>query len=215
MQDERPPVDFEPIRASGASASTDALLLAEIVHRVSNEFAAAAALLTLAGRRSAHPDAVNALEDAGQRLAVFGEVHRHLIRPPFRYLEDAAPGLRGLCGCLVRTRLEPAGVRLVFKEQSVWLTSDHCWRLRMIVSELVTNAAKHAFRDADGTVTVTLCPDREWASCSVADDGCGMPLAFRSNGLTIIQRLVADMDGDLAIHCLDPGTNITVRLPAM
>lgn len=215
MSNQKAPVHLESNAATGASPSTDALLLAEIVHRVSNEFAAAAALLNTAGRRCRHPEAIEAIRDAAQRLAVFGEVHRHLVRPPFRYLEDAATGLNSLCGCLVRTRLEPAGIRLLLKEQSVWLTSDNCWRLRMIVSELITNAAKHAFIEACGTVTVTLCPDREWASCSVADDGRGMPLVFNSNGLTIVQRLVSDMDGDFTIKCLSPGTMITVRLPAM
>ena len=53
---------------------------------------------------------------------------------------------------------------------SEWIPSG-CWRLGLIVSELITNAERHAFRNAGGCIRVELVPSQSFAECRVTDDG--------------------------------------------
>jgi two-component sensor histidine kinase len=46
---------------------------------------------------------------------------------------------------------------------------ERCWRLGLIVSELITNAERHAFRNAGGCIRVKLLPSQSFAECRVTD----------------------------------------------
>lgn len=92
--------------------------------------------------------------------------------------------------------------------------------LGLIVSELVCNAAKHAFSGEHGNRTGTIvaqlpCSEATWG-ISVADDGHGMPAGVvrkPGHGLGIVERLAAGCGGTMEV-ALPGGTIVTVRLPA-
>jgi two-component sensor histidine kinase len=69
---------------------------------------------------------------------------------------DAASYLRQLCQAISLSKLECRGIRLVLAAQSLRMDSEACWRLGMVVSELVTNAARHAFGEGGGEIRVEL-----------------------------------------------------------
>ncbi|PMZ30230.1 histidine kinase, partial [Pseudomonas sp. GW247-3R2A] len=58
----------------------------------------------------------------------------------------------GLCGALSEAVLEPAGVRCEASIESGELPAWQCHRLALMLTELVTNAAKHAFPDKNGAL---------------------------------------------------------------
>src|SRR5438128_12455307 len=43
-------------------------------------------------------------------------------------------------------------------ERTFQMNSERCWRLGLIVSELITNAERHAFRNGGGLIRVELLP---------------------------------------------------------
>src|SRR6202041_553920 len=114
-------------------------------HRVANEYAAAIAWLSIATTKVADPGAKAALIDAASRLHDFAEAHRALQPPLTAELVSLVEYLRRLCAALIRTKLADRGIGLKLVEHDIDLDADQCWRVGLIVSELVTNAARHAF----------------------------------------------------------------------
>jgi two-component sensor histidine kinase len=73
--------------------------------------------------------------------------------------------------------------------------SDACWRLGMIVSELVTNAARHAFGADGGEIRVELKSSSNFVECCVADDGTASAEISPARGLEIVEALVDGLGG--------------------
>jgi two-component sensor histidine kinase len=100
-----------------------------------------------------------------------------------------------------------AGVKLDVRVDEVSLDLDQAVPCGLILNELMTNALKYAFPDANaGTIWVELfaCPERV-LSLRVADDGVGLPADLdihntRSLGLQLVNSLVAQMDGSLEVE---------------
>jgi two-component sensor histidine kinase len=75
----------------------------------------------------------------------------------------------------------------------------------MIISELVSNAIKHAFPDnRKGKVKITMRQKPHLIRLSVSDDGVDFPddrplEQFKSLGMLIVKDLVKQLDGELAI----------------
>jgi two-component sensor histidine kinase len=85
-------------------------------------------------------------------LHQYADVHRALQMPECDMLVDAATYLRQLCRSITRSQLEDRKISLVLAAQPLQLPADHCWRLGMIVFELISNAARHAFSDGEGEI---------------------------------------------------------------
>jgi two-component sensor histidine kinase len=81
-------------------------------------------------------------------------------------------------------------IDLVVAASPLRLQSDRCWRLGMIVYELITNAARHAFANGSGQVRVELWRARKFVECSVTDDGSAPADVQRGRGLTIVHELI-------------------------
>ena len=86
----------------------------------------------------------------------YAEVHRALQVPHDHDRVDAAEYLRKLCLSIRRSKLERAQVYLVLAAPPLVLHSAECWLLGLIVYELVTNAARHAFHGSNGEIRVEL-----------------------------------------------------------
>lgn len=79
------------------------------------------------------------------------------------------------------------------------------------VQESLTNVVRHA---AAGTVDVDLALDEATAQLRVGDDGRGRAGAPEGNGLRGMRERVAARGGTVELADLDPGTSVTVTIPA-
>jgi two-component sensor histidine kinase len=125
------------------------------------------------------------------------------------YLEDLC---RNLSDSLLLTGL----VRLETQLSPVSLSRDRAVAVGLVVNELVTNAAKHAFpAGRAGTIEVILRRTAKGAELLVADDGVGMDKAkINTNGLG--RRLVesfARQAGATLTQEPGPGTRTLLVLP--
>jgi two-component sensor histidine kinase len=79
----------------------------------------------------------------------------------------------------------PGGGRLELRlvERTFQMNSERCWRLGLIVSELVTNAECHAFRNGGGLIRVELLPSLSFIECRVTDNGAGEANTCPGHGL--------------------------------
>jgi two-component sensor histidine kinase len=86
------------------------LLLREFSHRISNEFASAISVISIAAARSANNEAKVALAAVQNRLHNYALVHHALQMPEHTSYIDAAAYLRQLCRAISRSKLESKGI---------------------------------------------------------------------------------------------------------
>jgi len=192
----------------------------EIHHRVKNNLQTVAALLRLQARRSGLPEAKEALEDAERRVASIALVHETLSHG-FGDVVDFDEIADGLLRSVID--LGSMGTSQVTTSRIGSfgpLPGEVATPLAMVVTELVQNAADHAFTggavDGHGTVTVAVNRIRDRLKLRISDDGRGLPDDFdrgSSLGLSIVTTLVeSELGGTIDFGSTPRGTTVTIAL---
>jgi two-component sensor histidine kinase len=119
----------------------------------------------------------------------------------------------------VGTYSVPSGrIRLETSLGAVRLPLDLAVPCGLILNELITNAAKHAFPgDRTGVITLTLSGTDDRCVISVADDGVGLPQGVRSEGpvtlgLRLITLLANQVNGRFELTSAPSGTTARLTL---
>jgi two-component sensor histidine kinase len=201
------------VASSKRFPSEERLLLREFAHRISNEFASAISVISLAAARSANDEVKIALAAAQDRLQNYAQVHQALRIPEHGSLIDASSYLRQLCRAISRSRLDVKSIELVLVDRPLRMNSDRCWRLGMIVSELITNAARHAFGESGGVIRVDLRPSQSFVECRVTDNGTAAANIRPGHGLGIVEALAEGLDGKIDQHFGPQGATTVVIFP--
>lgn len=179
-------------------AGSDArLLLREYTHRMNNELACAMSAISIAAARSASSDAEVALNGVEEMLHNYAQVHHALQMPEYSLRIDAAAYVRRLCLAISRSKLERKGIELVLVERTFRVDAERCWRIGLILSELITNSFRHAFTGDGGTIRVELFPAKSSLECHVKDNGASDVNPKSGCGLQIIDALVEGLGGTI------------------
>lgn len=189
------------------------LLMREITHRVINEFTAAVLLVSLAASRSGDRQVQSVLGNVQQHLEHCARVHRALQMPDLGTSVDVADYLLGLCHAISRSKLDRQNIKIVMGAQPMVLTSERCWMLGMIVNELITNAARHAFKGQGGTIRVELIENKSVAICNVSDNGRNSGEARPHGGLKIVKSLAESLNGNFSQQFGAQGSVSIVTFP--
>ena len=87
--------------------------------------------------------------------------------------------------------------------------------VKLAVSEAVSNAVTHAFRDREpGTIMVTARVDRGKLLVTIADDGSGMRPNLESKGLGLGISLITKLAGDVRFDSSDDGLIVSMSFAA-
>ncbi|UVO33186.1 sensor histidine kinase [Bradyrhizobium arachidis] len=174
----------------------DGVLLRELRHRVDQGIVSAIGLVSAAAVRADGAEAKTALSEVVELLHGHAELHRALAMPQGKALNDAATYIRKLgCG-LRRSLLDPMNIRLAFATESLPLQSERCWRLGLIVHDLIARAAKHAHFDArSGEIKVKLSRIGAVVNCVVLDNGSRSTRADAGRELQISNDLAKGLGG--------------------
>ena len=199
---------------------SEGLLLAELNHRVANTFQIVGSLLAREAAASVHREAADVLLKADAQLQAFALLHEAL-----RHGGPAGGAPATLCACdfLVRlcehlemACLKARGLTLTVRALGTMpLREQTCRGLGLIVTELVLNAVKHAFRDREGgRIEVALrrgALPGEAVLC-VQDDGLGMAVLYAApgRGLGFVDILARSIGGASTCRTGSAGTCTTV-----
>jgi serine/threonine-protein kinase RsbW/stage II sporulation protein AB (anti-sigma F factor) len=87
----------------------------------------------------------------------------------------------------------------------------------VVVSEAVTNAVLHAYRDGERPGQVHVCADlhEEGVEVTVADDGLGMRPRRDSPGIGLGMPLIADLADNVIVSSPGEGVRITTHFLLM
>lgn len=189
----------------------------ELQHRVANNMSVVAALLTMQRRKvTADPStAGQAIDEAVQRISLMSNVHRRLYDPAVGDL-PIGEYFDELCRDLLRAAQLDQDIECIVRMEPVKLPPDRLMTLSLLVSELITNSLKHAFKGGiSGAVTLGLKKiGADSLELSVADNGVGLPYDHDPNsgkglGSMIVGGLADQLSGTLHY---DRGDGTTIRL---
>lgn len=212
-------------------AERRAMLLRELQHRAKNNLSLVAAMLARERRTATAEQDARAAERLGrlmQRVTAIALAQDRLAATEGGGLGDGSgTDLAGYLHALIGSLGLSLGGNVVFEAdlQSCVLPFDRAVAAGLVVNELVTNAAKHAYPEGEeGIVRITLHTDqlRAEAALTVSDEGRGMDpalLAMRraggGQGLDLLRHLARQLGGDVEQESPERGTSITIRFPLL
>src|SRR6476646_3173266 len=152
--------------------SDGSLLLRELNHRIKNELTSTICAVSAKAVRSDSVAVKTALLDVVDLLHQCADVHRAQQMPDQGRLTDAARYLQQLCFSITKYRLDRLAIRVLFSADDLRLEGERCWKLGLIVSEIMTNVARHAqFEGGYPEFGVELMLAGNVVKCRVSDNG--------------------------------------------
>jgi two-component sensor histidine kinase len=201
-----------------ASVEQQKMLMREINHRVKNSLQLVSSMFHLQAHASTDPTLIQALQAASGRVTAVARVHERLYRDADIRMVDLSAYLTDVCHDLSEV-VSPSIVDFRASGQ-VRMGTDRAVLVALLVGELITNAAKHAYAgDAGGAITVRLEPEGENAALvAVSDEGMGLPSDFDPDtqggfGMRIVRAFLQPTGATLAVHRKSPGTEFVMHVP--
>jgi len=149
-----------------------------------------------------------------EQLHNYARVHHALQMPANNDCIDASAYLRELCGSISRSKLENRNIELVLVERPFRISSERCWLMGMIVSELITNAVRHAFDRHGGTIRLECRTFAGFVECRVSDNGSASTADVRpGRGLRIIEALAQALGADFQFDVGEDGSEAALMFP--
>jgi two-component sensor histidine kinase len=187
----------DPVASSESMKTSEYLLVRELAHRINNEYASLIGVSSRMASRSSSDEVKAALFEVINLLHNYADMHRALQIPTYSSAVDASKYIRTLCQSIKRAVLDRRGIEMVLSESALHLDAEKCWKLGMIVSELITNSARHAFGDRGGTIRIELSSIGPFAQCSFMDDGSSRHSSTPGQGLKIMAALASGLNGEI------------------
>lgn len=194
-------------------------LLQDTNHRIGNSLATVSSLLGLQLARSGSEEVRNALEAAQGRVHAIASAHRRLRLGDDLETTDAADFLTAVVEDL--TTAVPADKPIIFHRDlaTMVIAARDATTLGIVVSELVTNAVKHAFGPGQGgSIWIRFVRGTDGVpEIRIEDDGQGLPEGGATGsglGAVIIKQLARQFGGAPDYGPREGGgTTVKVTLP--
>jgi two-component sensor histidine kinase len=212
----------ESSEALRRGAHEKTVMLQEIHHRVKNNLQMISSLINFQMEHMTNPEMRAILRVTQTRVHSIALIHEKLYQSPLLGSVDMGEYARGLVSMLMQT--QDKYVRAEVCAADVVLPVDLGLLCGLIVSELVTNALKHAFPGPAGqeprppAIVVDLRHEGSGFVLSVADNGVGScpPQGARdtkSLGLRLVGMFAEQLGGTVVISN-EEGTRCTVAFPS-
>jgi two-component sensor histidine kinase len=194
--------------------SDGSLLLRELNHRINNELTCAICAVSVKAMQSDSVAVKTALLDVVELLHQCADVHRALHMPDRGRPTDAASYLQQVCFSITRYRMDRLAMCVLFSADDLRLEAERCWKLGLIVSELLTNVARHAqFGARHPKLRVELMLAGNIVKCRVTDNGSAPEPIRRGRGLVIIGELASSLGGRVHTSRAAEGSSFLLTFP--
>ncbi len=201
-----------------ASVKEKEVLMREIHHRVKNNFQVISALLSLQADHAEERNAVEVLTSANARIMAMALVHEKLYQSSnlaqIRIDEYVGDLVNYLIGFGQATAV---GIATEIRIEELYFGPDTVIPIGLIITELLTNAMKHAFPDGrEGAIQVRLqSTDTDHFELLVSDNGVGLPAGIQpgksnSLGLGLVAAFARKLRGDIHLDT-SKGTEFSMR----
>jgi two-component sensor histidine kinase/putative methionine-R-sulfoxide reductase with GAF domain len=198
------------------------VLLRELHHRVKNNLATVAGILSLQRRRTKSPEVRYILAESVNRVQGLAATHDLLSHEDVSEarVDEIARKIVGVANANMR----PPETHITFEVPpcEIVIPSRAVAILALVLNEMVSNSLKHGLRGmTEGKVTIRGYEERGQVVVEVLDTGQGPaePLEDESSeglGLSLIRNLIGDIGGQFTLRRTDetpPRTCAEVRFP--
>ena len=197
-------------------AAPHLLDIIELNHRIRNEYSRVVALASHLSTRSRNEETKDALGKVVDQIRSVAEVHKALQPPLDHGVADLAESVMRLCRALMASPdLRHNGTKILLSlDDAVVLDARRCWRVILIVAELIENARRHAFGSQPGCIYVGLAQTADLILCRVSNDcGVAAPSFKPGLGTRLVDRLAIEIGGCVERRCEQIGATVTLSLP--
>jgi two-component sensor histidine kinase len=191
------------------------LQVREMRHRMANDLALLATVLQRHGRSRVNT-ANETIDDAVGSVLTLAAHYRRLYEIGGAADFVDLPDYFGALGQGLRAAyLDRLGVRLQCDIAHVAVPPAAASNIGCIVTEMIANAARHAFGPDGGRVIVTLSDTDTTLICTVVDDGCGLEhrgTDVRFSGLRLATQCAERLGGRLEIMARPGALGLAIAL---
>ena len=189
-------------------------LLRDVHHDVKNNLQVLISLLNLEGRFDTYTKK-EIIEKSGERIRSMALSHEKVYES-----EDIAHvNLNSFLTSFVRDMnalSSQPNITTNIDAEDIEVKLDVSIPLGLIINEILSNTAKHAFpNNEEGNLNISLKKDESDAILIISDDGVGMPEDVgpgNSLGMTIIYSLAGQINADLTLD-KENGTKYIIKFP--
>jgi PAS domain S-box-containing protein len=182
------------------------ILLKEVHHRIKNNFASVAGLLSLHLQKVVNPEAIAVLQDAIGRVDSMRVLYDKLLLSE-GYLDISVKNyVESLAAAVVSLFPGHARVKLDLSVADFQLDPKRLFPLGIIINEVLTNIMKYAFSGREkGTIKISLAHADGHVTLTLQDNGNGLPDGFDINeskgfGLMLVKMLNQQLGGSFSIE---------------
>jgi two-component sensor histidine kinase len=189
------------------------VLSRELQHRVRNNLHLIYAMLNAEAERQ-QAQTEESFRIIARRVQALASVYDHLLGTGLVRSLDIGPYLKTLCATL--RGFQAGDIELVTGAMVPMMVDlDTATALGLAVTEIITNAYRHAFPDGIGIIAVFLEQRDGVTVLVVRDNGIGMPqqTLSKSHGLGLVRRLVEQIGATVEIATTGQGTSCEIMLP--
>jgi PAS domain S-box-containing protein len=195
-------------------------LLRELYHRTKNNMQVICSMLNMKSEQLSDERTKSAFEDIANRIYSMALVHEMLYESHSLSCIDLGKYLADLLTLLTKSQAGTSReVIFELKLPALNVSIDEAIPVGLIVTELITNALRHAFAGQPrGVIKVCLSSSGPSVLLEVSDDGVGLPPLFdwrssKSMGFKIISAL-ADQLGGAVEFVSEKGTTCRITFSA-
>jgi len=202
-------------------ADRSSMLIREAHHRIKNNLMTVANLISMEAQNSTLDEVKRVYETCIDRINLITRIHEMLTDDTFTDTINLSSYMQNLLEYIFAMYDGSCrGITLHSRIDDININAKQIIPLGLIVSELVTNAAKHAFKDGfpvseTPSVFVGLSMKMDNSFClEVCDNGKGFPEGFKAGnsgtkGISLIQTLVKQMKAEMVIS-ENNGTSVVI-----
>jgi len=200
-------------------ANLQAVLLREGNHRLANSLQLATSVLSLRARDAKSPEARDILLEVSREIGIIGKMHRKLCEVDNPEIIDMDAYLTELCFDISASIIGSGGATFTFKSRSdkpVYFEAGRAAQVGLIITELMTNCAKHAGPKPECKVMSNMTDNA--LELTITDNGPGLSKDFELEGrngigIHILKSLVSGMKGTLVFVPSVSGAHFVISLP--
>lgn len=206
-----------------AEETTSALLqekeviLKEVHHRIKNNMMTMIGLLSLQSDKVKSTEAINALQDAGNRIQSMLVLYNKLYDTSDFQNISIKIYLQTLIEEVIDNFPQKEKVKIETNIDDFTLDTKSVFNLGIIINELITNTMKYAFAGRDtGKIIVSASVSEDNITIIYQDNGIGVPesISFENStgfGFKLVSMLIKQLQGKIQIERLQ-GTKFIIKL---
>ena len=192
------------------------LILQEVHHRIKNNMTTLAALLSIQANTMQDKAAIEALNDAANRVKSMMVLYDKLYLTEFSGQMQASEYIYALLDEIMKNFPQSQSLQVVKQMEDFALNPHQLQPLGILINELITNIMKYAFLDRkDGTISIKATRLDNHVTLIVEDNGRGFTTADTSKGfgMMLVQMLTKQLRGSLQILSSEGGTKVVLEFP--